>query len=484
MRAAIRGVLFWVIGCASACTVDSSASPANDPVAQTAAAQCGAEKVVPARAQLPDEAYEVQRRGDAVTVSASTDRGLLFGAYAAAAGAANGRYEPRSPIREWWSAAFQGNFNLPLGGAFDRPLEEIPAIVRRTIHEAPQYGINTLQLMGRAGEGGIDLSWFLRYDEFLKLQTVELSWGRERRTQEIRALAREAHRYGLQLLLWDHELVFPDRMLEAYPELRGVNYPICFSSPLVMKFLNAKVDEFFRRLPEIDGIDLTFADTRGYNILEHGGCQYDKCRRTSNDQKIHAVVMAMYEACRRNGKRLEVRSYNQKPEDERVMLRAIKGLPADIPMGAKCTIVDFRRTRYPDYPLVGAFPGQKQVMELTATPEGSGYGYIPALLNDFYQREIGGVAVRKQLAGVAIRMDYHLQYKHATFFNSGPPVLTFDTPNSFNIAAASRLARDPSTPIDHIWHDWTSKRYGAAARRRRSSARCAARRQFPRGSSS
>jgi hypothetical protein len=317
--------------------------------------------------------------------------------------------------------------------------------------------------MGRAGEGGIDLSWFLRYDAFPKLQTVELGWGRERRTEEIRELAREAHRYGLQVLLWDHELVFPERMLQAYPEMRGVNYPICFSNPLVMKFLNAKVDEFFRRLPEIDGIDLTFAETRGYNILEHGGCQCDQCRRTSNDQKIRAVVMAMYEACRRNGKRLEVRSYNQKPEDERVMLRALKGLPDDIPIVTKCTIVDFRGTHYPDDPLLGAFPGQKQVLELTATPEGSGYGYIPALLGGFYRHEIAGVAVEKKLAGIALRTDYHLQYGHATFFNPGPPVLTFDTPNGFNIAAASRLAWNPATPLDNIWHEWTKERYGAAA---------------------
>jgi hypothetical protein len=463
MRAATPGLLLWVIGCASACTVDSSAWPAGDPVVKTAAAQCGAGKVVLARAEMPDEAYELRRRGDALTVIASSKRGLLFGAYAAAGGAADGRYEPRFGIREWWSAAFQANFNLPLGGAFDRPIEEISSIVRRTIHEAPRYGINTLQLMGRAGEGGIDLSWFLRYDAFPKLQSVELGWGRERRTEEIRALAREAHRYGLQTLLWDHELVFPDRMLEAYPEMRGVDYPVCFSSPLVMQFLNAKVDEFFKRLPEIDGIDLTFAETRGYNILEHSGCKCEKCSRTSNNQKIRAVVMAMYEACRRNGKRLEVRSYNQRPEHARVMLRALKGLPPDIPIITKSTIVDFRGTAYPEDPMLGAFSNQKQVIELTATPEGSGYGYIPALLGDFYQREIGKVATQKKLAGVAIRTDYHLQYGHATFFNSGPPVLTFDTPNGFNIEAASRLAWDPTASVDGIWREWTRKRYGAEA---------------------
>src|SRR5262249_14289927 len=158
-----------------------------------------------------------------------TPRGALYGAYALADGATTISTSPHFPIREWWSAAFQANFNLPLGGAFDRPIEEISAIVSRTIQEAPLYGINALQLMGRAGEGGIDLSWFLQYDAFPKLRTRTIGWGIERRTAEIQRLAREAHQHGLDFRLWDHELVFPDRMLEAYPEMRGVDYPICFS---------------------------------------------------------------------------------------------------------------------------------------------------------------------------------------------------------------------------------------------------------------
>jgi hypothetical protein len=109
-------------------------------------------------------------------------------------------------------------------------------------------------------------------------------------------------------------------------------------------------------------------------------------------------------------------------------------------------------------PMLGAFEGQPEVLELTATPEGSGYGYVPALLGDFYQR-----AIAKAGAGVAIRSDYHLQYGHSTFFTDGPPVMTFDTPNDFNIFVASRLAWDPSLSVDGLWRQWTARRYGAQA---------------------
>jgi hypothetical protein len=406
---------------------------------------------------LASEEYWIEPAGRRAVIRASTPRGLLYGAYAFAD---NGplRSKPRFAIREWWSAAFQANFNLPLGGAFDRPIEEISQIVSRTIQEAPRYGINTLQLMGRAGEGGIDLSWFLRYDDFPKLRSRTIGYGIERRTEEIRKLAREAHRHGLEFLVWDHELVFPDRMLEAYPEMRGVEYPYCFSHPMVMKFLHSKVDEFFRRLPEVDGLNLTFAETRGYNILEHGGCKCDQCTRLSTDRKLRMVAMAMYEACKRNGKRFEVRSYNQAPAHAERMLAALRELPHEIPIITKNTVVDFRGTDYPVNPMLGAFKGQPEVLELTATPEGSGYGYVPALLGDFYKRAITGAT-----GGVAIRSDYHLQYSHATFFTDGPAVMTFDTPNDFNVFVASRLAWDPSLSMDALWREWTVRRYGAKA---------------------
>lgn len=455
---------------ATLCTVTLDGWGPSEVLATAAAklqsAECGKRSIrIVHDASVPSEGYAITPGSTDIAIHAATPRAALYAAYAVARRIPDQvvRTSPYFPIREWWSAAFQANFNLPLGGAFDRPIEEISAIVSRTIREAPGYGINTIQLMGRAGEGGIDISWFLRYDDFPKLRSRNIGYGIERRTAEIRKLAREAHRHGLDFLIWDHELVFPDRMLEAYPEMAGAGYPFCFSHPLVMRFLNAKVDEFFRRLPEVDGITLTFAETRGYNILEHEGCKCDQCSRLTRDVKLRRVAVAMHEACRRNGKRFEVRSYNQAPAHAERMLAALRGLPADIPVITKNTVVDFRGTAYPDNPMLGVFKGQPEVLELTATPEGSGYGYLPALLGDFYKRALGSVAVDRRLAGVALRTDYHLQYGHATFFTDGPPVLTFDTANSFNILAASRLAWDPKASLDELWREWTVGRYGLRA---------------------
>jgi hypothetical protein len=463
------------VGAAAApCSVDRSAW-LGDRVVDTAVARlckAGARSVrlgkpIAYRADIGAEGYAFESGA----VVANSSRGILYGAYALAeALERTGRLpEPRVskpyfPYREWQTAALQGNFNLPLGGGFDRPLEEISAIVRRTIHEAPRYGMNALQLMGRVGEG-IDVSWFIDYEALPKLRARRpIGWSTDRRVDEVRRLADEAHRYGLDFLIWDHEIAFPPGFVDAYPEVRGVDYPICFSHPFIFEFVDAKFDEFFRKLPEVDGIDLTFAETRGYNLLEHGGCKCDRCSRTSTEEKLRRVVLRVRDACRRHGKRMEVRSYNQTPRDAATMAKVLKDLPPDVVIVTKNSIVDFRGAGYPDDPMLGGFRGQPQTLEMTATPEGSGYGYIPALLGDFYKEKIGR-ATEKKLAGVAIRTDYHLQFGHSTFFTDGAPVLTFDTPNDFNVYVSSRLAWDPSLPIESLWTEWARSRYGKDAER-------------------
>lgn len=462
-----------VAAAAAPCAVDRSAWP-DDRVVDTAvgrlcksgAAHVRLVRPASFRTDIGEEGYAFAGAARSPEVIANSARGILYGAYAFAEHLERHGRMPKPRVskpyfryREWQTAALQGNFNLPLGGGFDRPLEEISEAVRRTIHEAPRYGINALQLMGRVGEG-IDVSWLLEYESFPKLRARRpIGWSIDRRIDELRRLADEAHRHGLDFLIWDHEIAFPPGFVEAYPEVRGVDYPICFSHPSILEFVDAKFDEFFRKLPEVDGIDLTFAETRGYNLLEHSGCKCEKCSRTSAEQKLRQLLIRVYEACRRHGKRMEVRSYNQSPRHAAIMAKVLAGLPPDLVIVTKNSIVDFRGIGYPDDPMLGAFPGQPQTLELTATPEGSGYGYIPALLPDFYKEKMGR-AIGRKLAGVAIRTDYHLQYSHATFFASGPPVLTFDTPNDFNVYVASRLAWDPSLEVEQLWKEWASARYG------------------------
>ncbi|HAM38778.1 MAG TPA: hypothetical protein DCP53_05220 [Elusimicrobia bacterium] len=373
--------------------------------------------------------------------------------------------KPHFAVREWETQAFQGGFNLPYGGSVDRPIEEFYEVVKKIIRQAPRYGINAFQLTGRSIEPGMDLNWFLDYKFFPRLHKQFHKWGQGKRERLdiLRKIATFGHKYGLEMIMWDHELVYPPEFLNAYPELKGIDAPICFSKPFMMEFIEGKVDEFFEIAPEVDGLNLTLSEvSKGGHLFSKEGCKCDKCMSFEPKDRILTVVNHMNDACKRNGKRLEVRTYNMTPEEGKVAYEAFSRVPEDVLLMTKCTPRDFYCTEDPNNFLIGAFKNAPQMVEYTACPEGNGFAYIPAVLADFYKDRIS-YAAKKKVAGLVARLDYHLQYSHAHFYNPGPAVLTFDLPNEFNIVAFSNLAWDPNTDMKTLWSEWASKKYGEKA---------------------
>ena len=428
------------------------------------------------RRLVPDpalEAYELvasaTANGSGVTVSSPTSRGLLFGVCRLVEEIRRGgalprahhlRSAPQLAIREWSTLMLQGGFNLPTGGVFDRPLSELEAAVGRVIDRAPFYGINRLQLPGRPGEG-MDIDWLIPYRFLSRLGRPDSPVLRERRDM-LRRIARRAHARGLQIIVWDHELVFPPQIVDRYPECTGEDFPVCFSTPFWDDFIAGKLEEFFRLVPELDGVNLTFEETlRGYNILREPGCRCRVCRTTSVADKLARVFDAFQRVCGRLGKLFEARTYALEREHQADMIAAA-GRLRDAVVMTKYTPADFRGVDYPHNPLIGKFPHLPQIVEFTLTPECNGFGYVPALLGDFYRDRIA-YARQKGAAGCVGRVDYHLQNSRAAFFTTGPPVLTFDTENDFNVHLFSRLLWDPNADTEALWHEWAASRYGDEA---------------------
>ncbi len=429
-----------------------------------------------ARQLVPDparEGYEVATSdaatGSTIEVNSPTSRGVLYGVCRlveeirrrrALPDALLVRTAPQLAIREWSTLMLQGGFNLPAGGAFDRPLSELEAAVNRVIDRAPFYGINRLQLPGRPGEG-MDIDWLIPYRFLPRLGRADTPALRERRDM-LRRIAARAHAHGLELLVWDHELVFPDDIEASYPECGGTEFPVCFSKPFWDEFIACKLEEFFRLVPEVDGVNLTFEETlRGYNILRDEGCRCRACRTASVADKLSRVFDAFQGVCARLGRVFEARTYALERERQGDMIAAA-GRLTDAVVMTKYTPADFRGVDYPHNPLIGMFPAVPQIVEFTLTPECNGFGYVPALLGDFYRDRIA-YARSQGAAGCVGRVDYHLQNSHAAFFTAGPPVLTFDTENDFNVHLFSRLLWDPAADTDVLWGEWAGARYGERA---------------------
>ncbi|MBN1669781.1 MAG: hypothetical protein JXR37_02030 [Kiritimatiellae bacterium] len=373
------------------------------------------------------------------------------------------RRVPAFPIRQWSTMTLQANGGLPLGGNFDQSLEDLVAATKRAIVRAPHYGINALQLTGRGGyEGGIDIDWLIRYRRYPEVYQHylrDVDRGRIERLHALREIGRSCHEHGLDLVIWNHELIMPAGLKEkilAAVRKEGL------SGAAARELVRNKAEELFEEVPEVDTINLTLSEVGGGIKLLHRDDVNSGDPKAIAEAARHIRILlgAIWDGCRAYGKGLQVRSYNMTPHEQAVMRLALQDLPEEIVIMTKYTFVDFRGVEYEDNPLLGAFPRNRQIVEFTLTPECNGFGYVPALLPDFYQERLRR-AQRRKLAGAVGRLDYHLQHSRRNFFTEGPPVMTFDTPNEFNIVSFSRCLWDPSSDVDALWKEWTAARYGA-----------------------
>lgn len=427
-------------------------------------------------AKLGREGYAIKADHDSLTIFGVTPRSRLYGVCALIRQAdANklGRSHlsinssPRFNIRHWESMSFQSNMQLPLGGAFDRPIEELIAVTKRMISQGPRHGINGFHLTGRGGwEGGTDMDWLISYrrqtGQYCR-QYYRTDRGRQVRREAFREIGRYCHAHGMDFVVWDHEIILPAPNTRLSEVLRDKMEKEGIGCGLLRDFLYNKWAECFEEIPEIDVVNLTLSEVSGgIQLLHRPDIATGNPKVLANAAaQVRQLIEIVWKACVDWRKGLQVRSYNMTPHQQAVMRMALKDLPPDIVLMTKYTAVDFRGVEIEDNPLLGAFPGQPQVVEFTLAPECSGFGYIPAILADFYRARLRK-AGQKGLAGTVARLDYHVHFSHRNFFTEGPPVTTFDTPNEFNIVAFSACAWNPDADLDKLWKHWAAGRYGAA----------------------
>lgn len=414
-----------------------------------------------------------------ILIAGYSGRAVIYGAFALMKRAEENNGIPRNidlttrpyfAVREWATHAFQGwCMGFPVsGGAFARSMEEFEDYVNRAIVSAPYYGINSLVLHGRQREG-IDVSWFITYEKHPKLKEAleKRYWPFNcaektvKRRDCLRRLAQRAHAYGLDLLIWDHELVFPEEILELYPEVRGKGDPICFSKPFIWKFLESKYEELFETVPELDGVVLTFFEV-GYNILATKGCRCAKCRSYDRHQIVIDVVKCAHAVCKKYGKKLVAREAGGcSPAEKKKMADFFRRLPPDIICQSKKGTGDFGGRAEPDNPVIEHMQGHPFLTEFSLAVEQMGLNFLPCQIAEDLKKRIL-FSKKYGVMGLSGRLDYHTHFVPIRE-NKFQLDHVFDTPNEFNIFAFSELAWNPDKSLDEIWREWAVARYGKKA---------------------
>ena len=415
---------------------------------------------------LSPDSFELKANAGAVFVMAGDDRGLVYALSQLRRSIAlergfpaslNMKRQPVFPVRRW-STSVSHDFGSP----WDERIyiaQRFAYIKSEVFPRACEYGMNSIEINGRPGDGW-DVDWVIGFEKYQKLSALLPPGERQQRLALVEDLASAAHDNLLEILVWSHELHLPAGFLELYPQVQGVNFPVCLSNEFLHQFVRDKYREFFAGAPSIDGLVMSVAEAGQFSLITDQGCQCDRCKLMTPHDRIRAVLDDVIAVASELKKQIVLRTFltswipdlDSHPELE-TMRKAYTGLPEDVVVMSKYCPIDFYGGEIADNPLIGAFPN-RAVVEFSLDVEWQGRTFVPVLTAENFRRRVA-YAVKKNCAGIVARVDFP--------FPTMEPEPIFGHPNDFNAWYMGELLWNPESAIDGSLLNWSRLRYGQEA---------------------
>lgn len=299
-----------------------------------------------------------------------------------------------------------------------------PQYVVEMIHKAQQAGMNTISLSHEVVMNAEEILW---------------DWHRY---QHLRRFCDEAHRCGMQVYLWNHQINNPPEVLIRPPEGAGPRR-LYLDDPRLWEWLADRYARVIARVPNFDGIILSLTESEFQVHRENVAVS-----SMSQPERMAKVIETVYRPLAEHGKRLWVRDFLRTPEEMGSFLEALARVSPSVGVLTKCVPNDWQY-RYPPHPLLGRVAPHMQVMELDLYNETAGNRNLVMPAPRYYQEQLRR-ARDLGLAGAVGRCDDGFRS------NAG-------TPAAFNIFAYSRLLHDPDADIGAMWQEFFVPFYGEAA---------------------
>jgi hypothetical protein len=291
--------------------------------------------------------------------------------------------------------------------------------VETSLKLAPAYDINTVvfshEMIGYASE---------------------LFTGTERGPR-LNRLTAAAHAQSLKVWIWVREF-------ENVPAQFMEDGKVQMDRPGFWDWVGGRYNDLFTAYPSFDGLMLTFEESP-YQIFNPKKVQSS----LPMPERFTRLIDTIDAVCRRFHKDFVARSFFYEPEQMAWFKEGYLKTNPHVMVQTKCEPHDWDPF-YPNDPLIGAFPGRKQIVEFDGSSEFTGKNRIPYTQPEYFERRWRYDLGKPGVAGYNLRVD-HAGYD------------ALHTPNEINIYAMWRFTRDPSVKAPDIWKEWTEKRYGKAA---------------------
>lgn len=286
---------------------------------------------------------------------------------------------------------------------------------------------------------------FLQIDHNIYRHALRENLNLNRRDY-MKHLIRKAAQVGVDVYFENKELWFSDFVLKYKKELvrDGV---VCPSDPFWHEeFLPAKYDELFSALPDLAGVVVSIGTGEARLAISNTfGCACDRCRRLDPVDWYRRMILAMYGAFKKHGKRLVIRDFIYTKAEQERFQRAFLDMPDDIVLSLKNTPHDFYPT-FPNNPLMGRVGGHPQWTEYDVHGQFYGWGASPsAMLKDIRERLRYGRA--HHATGFLARTDWEGVQDWSCF----------DNLNLLNLYAIAAYAENPDASEEDIYQKWLTE---------------------------
>ncbi|MBI4027192.1 MAG: hypothetical protein HY360_19560 [Verrucomicrobia bacterium] len=363
---------------------------------------------------------------------------------------------PHFPYRAW-SVSARVSWKL---------LEET---IARALQEAPRHGINCIELQDYIvvpAPCWMDApARFRRFPRLAKADSLHYGGGRSQVSRAERAtiagrlkeVARRVHNAGCELQVWYHCFRdWPDEANEFYPQLKNADDESLYA------MLRETIADAFDCFPEINGLTVTSLHET-VSIMNLEG-------KLPRSERILRLYRSILDVCDRYGKRLILRDFIAKKNDQDDFVAVLEQLPNHVIIQTKNVEADWSPHEKPLNPYIFDYARSRKrlVVEFELANNVTGETEMPWADPEQIWRHIRLLA-KLNVHGAVGRLVNNDELSAGTIFN---------TPNEVNVWAFTRTLQEPGRlmqkPSDEWWHDfdcfdasiwtdWARLRFGVAA---------------------
>ena len=246
-------------------------------------------------------------------------------------------------------------------------------IYLRSIDHAIKHGYNHIQLIGPIHDpvrGNVDgMVFYKKYSRFNSSKDADYV---NHCIKVVNEALEKSHAAGIEMYMWHHELDIPDGFCEAFPELLNEYGDVEVSHPILKDFLENKLKDFFETYPLMDGLVITYYETK-VPLMRL------KNQKLSTTERMKHVTQLLYDTCKKYGKKIIVRTDATLEEDYVTLLKVYEQVSTDRVIMDKWTQFDWSLTLPPNQ-FIRNVDKNPQLMETDLFGEYFGKGRFPLML--------------------------------------------------------------------------------------------------------